>query len=245
MFRDLGADRRRRWGSSLVGRDSAEPQLFCGRRQQEKSTQASSFLSGDINGTTCSNRGRHLRTKHSSCSLRHDEWDLVSFTLQENQARSEAQNWSNFYYMHIIKPFSVQNSSYIQKLSPLGEAHGVISSLQLWVLGQLTADHGHLLIHIHEKAIFCVLQKEEDETFQSMTGRLTEGPQEKSWEDEVAVLRGIKADVCWFTINIKPEKRHSGVVNVPWRNLCHRHCKYHTKGILARHVDDCLIHILG
>lgn len=66
---------------------------------------------------------------------------------------------SNFYHIH-DKMFSVQNSGYIQELSPLGEAHSIVSSLQLWVLSQLTAHHGHLLIHIHEKAIFCVLRGE-------------------------------------------------------------------------------------
>lgn len=50
------------------------------------------------------------------------------------------------------------DSGYVQKLRPLGEAHGVVSSLQVRVLSQLAADHGHLLIHVLEKPVFCVLQ---------------------------------------------------------------------------------------
>lgn len=47
---------------------------------------------------------------------------------------------------------------YVQKLCPLGEAHSIVSSLQEGLLSQLAAHHGHLLIHVLEKSIFCVLQ---------------------------------------------------------------------------------------
>lgn len=62
---------------------------------------------------------------------------------------------------------TIQNSGYIQKLCPLGEAHGIVSVLQLGVLGQLTAHLRHLRIHIHEKAIFCVLQEGRHEKCQA------------------------------------------------------------------------------
>lgn len=72
--------------------------------------------------------------------------------------------------IHRTKPLSIQNSGYIQKLCPLGEAHSIVSSLQLRVLSQLGAHHGHLLIDVHEKAIFRVLQEERREKFKEWRG---------------------------------------------------------------------------
>ena len=46
---------------------------------------------------------------------------------------------------------------YLQELPPLREAHGVVAILQFGVLCQLVTHKCHLLIHILEEAIFCVL----------------------------------------------------------------------------------------
>lgn len=90
--------------------------------------------------------------------------------MHKNHPRKETiqtQNLSNFFYILVTKAYSVQNSVHLQKLSPLGEAHSIVSSLQLWVQGQLAAHHGHLLIHVHEKPIFCVLRGERHEKFRA------------------------------------------------------------------------------
>ncbi len=47
----------------------------------------------------------------------------------------------------------------LQKLWPLGEAHCIVASLEFRVLRQLITYKRHLLINIHEEAIFSVLWK--------------------------------------------------------------------------------------
>lgn len=75
------------------------------------------------------------------------------------QARTKTKQIELSVFYHIdMKRTSGPSSGHIQKLAPLGEAHGVISSLQLWVLSQLTAHQGHLVVHIHEKPVLHVLQ---------------------------------------------------------------------------------------
>lgn len=141
---------------------------------------------------TRSNRGCDLRTNLRTLLC----WDIcIPFTLQSNHERREAtqtQKSSSFYHINITTPLRVQNSGYIQKLCPLGEAHSIVSSLQLWVLSQLTAHHGHLLIHVHEKPIFCVLQEERHEkseawqtNLKKKTSTVHEG---EALRDEVTVL---------------------------------------------------------
>lgn len=102
---------------------------------------------------------------------------LISVRRQKLRAGNmpRPESWVFFPQTHKASNFSritskktrVQNRSYIQKLRPLGEAHRIVSSLQLGVLSQLIAHHGHLLIHIWEKPIFCVLQEEKHEKFKS------------------------------------------------------------------------------
>lgn len=86
---------------------------------------------------------------------------------------------------------TIHNCGYIQKLCPLGEAHGIVSVLQLGVLGQLTAHQGHLRIHVHEKAIFCVLQEGRHEKCRAWrTNRREENearPKGGLWGDKVTV----------------------------------------------------------
>lgn len=132
-------------------------------------------------------RGTALSHSSPAKRGRDTEKSVWSFSLIKHRKgiQTEAETWewiAGPYYVHILvftslcrrrnvtqtsklsRPChititTIQNSGYIQKLCPLGEAHSIVSVLQLGVLGQLTAHHGHLLIHVHEKPIFCVLQE--------------------------------------------------------------------------------------
>lgn len=142
---------------------------------------------------------------------------------------------------------TIHNGGYIQKLCPLGEAHGIVSVLQLGVLGQLTAHRGHLRIHVHEKAIFCVLQEgRHEKCWAWRTNRREENearPRGGLWGDKVTVPMMDQSEVGRHNHTAGPWiLTHGEGVKEPlsWRNMCQERCKYDRAGSLTCPVDESI-----
>lgn len=206
----LVAGRRLRSVFSLVERDSAEPRLFCKERNHKVSKPASSFYKD------------FQKHRQAQAATPESEFHCLSILIYWNSIDSAVEF---VLHINITKAQRVQNSGYIQKLSPLGEAHSIVSSLQLWVLSQLGAHHGHLRIHVHEKPIFCVLQEEAREV-QSVTDKSAEENEQRPQggeapRDEVTVLmkdqsKKRKKKLLLDVMNINTEISHSSVLKEPF-----------------------------
>lgn len=57
-------------------------------------------------------------------------------------------------------PWKWRRSVNLQELASLGEAHRIVASSQVRVLGELAAHLSHLIVHVHEEAVLHILMEQ-------------------------------------------------------------------------------------